>query len=329
LTAAGKQSTLRNGANHRAAEESQHQKHETRHEGGPVPAKPGKIRTLGSSDLSRKFDTAQGPCCGPTLALGLSGAHPSGGLRSEGIAMLANQFHEAVAAARNTAALDNTARLLWRAHAEGQIADADAEAIAGAVQARRTAFARPPSGIALSQATPASTRRRPARPRSPNRAASIERRRRQAASGAVPACIAASFTLGEVAALTVIARAVQQVGQCVLPIDKIAALAGVARTTAQNAVRAAERLGLVLRIERRRRGDRSDTNILRIVSREWLTWLKHGGGGFRKLSTTNNHYYSTQKTGENPRRSIGKQWRVETHSAIVPKHQGKGGREAP
>jgi len=210
--------------------------------------------------------------------------------------MLAHQFHEAIAAARNTAALDNTARLLWRAHAEGAIADTDAEAVAEAVQSRRAVFSRPPAGVALSQAAPASARRKPVRPRSPDRQASLERRRRQAMSGIIPARIAASFTLGEVAALSVIAYAVREVGVCVLPLDKIAGLAGVSRTTAQNAVRAAEKLGLILRIERRRRGDRSDTNILRIVSREWLAWLAHGGVGLKKLSATDNPLHTKGKT---------------------------------
>lgn len=214
--------------------------------------------------------------------------------------LAAEQFTVAIAAARNTAALDNVARLLWKAHAGAQIADADAEAVSEAVQARRAAFSQraATSPLSVVNAVPVSARRRP--PRSPDRQASLERRRRSAMSGIVPARIAASFTLGEVAALSVIARAVREAGVCILPLDKIAGLAGVSRTTAQNAVRAAERLGLILRIERRRRGLPSLANILRIVSREWLTWLKHGEGGLKKLSATNNHYYSKQKLGTTP-----------------------------
>jgi len=66
-------------------------------------------------------------------------------------------------------------------------------------------------------------------PRSPDRQASLERRRRQAASGALPPALAARFTTGELAALTVIARQCQKGGVCALPIDAIAALAGVSR----------------------------------------------------------------------------------------------------
>jgi CRP-like cAMP-binding protein len=55
--------------------------------------------------------------------------------------MLAEQFHAAACAARNTAAVDEIARLTWRAHAEGQLQDAEAEAISEAVQARRATLA--------------------------------------------------------------------------------------------------------------------------------------------------------------------------------------------
>ncbi len=54
--------------------------------------------------------------------------------------MLADQFLAAAAGARNAHALDETARLLWRAHAEGHMLDADAHAISEALQRRRAAF---------------------------------------------------------------------------------------------------------------------------------------------------------------------------------------------
>src|SRR5260370_5477500 len=153
--------------------------------------------------------------------------------------MLADQFAAAAAVARNTAAVDEIARLTWRAHAEGHILDADAEAISEALQGRRAAFAaRGTQQRALSSPISPSARRRPA-PRSPDRQASLERRRRQAASGTLPPALAARFTTGEVAALSVIARQCQTDGACSLPIDAIAALAGVSRTTTQNALRAA------------------------------------------------------------------------------------------
>ena len=221
------------------------------------------------------------------------------GLVPEGEAMLAQQFHEAAAAVRTTAQLDMIARQLWVAHGEGHLADADAEALSEVLQARRAAFACPAVGVPVARAAAASAPRRPA-PRSPDRQASLERRRRQATSGVVPSKIAASFTTGETAALSVIARAVQKSGICILPIDAIAALAGTSRTTVQNALRLAERLGLIQRRERRRAGQRSLPSILRIVSREWTAWLRlsGGGGGFRTLSTTDNQVFSKGKVAE-------------------------------
>jgi hypothetical protein len=54
--------------------------------------------------------------------------------------MLADQFHAAASRARTSASLDETARCLWRAHAEAQIPDVEAEAISEAIEARRAAL---------------------------------------------------------------------------------------------------------------------------------------------------------------------------------------------
>ena len=57
---------------------------------------------------------------------------------------LADQFLEAAVSGRTPAVLDELARKLWRAHAEGQIEDADAEACSAAIEARRAALAGKP-----------------------------------------------------------------------------------------------------------------------------------------------------------------------------------------
>jgi hypothetical protein len=124
------------------------------------------------------------------------------------------------------------------------------------------------------------TGRRPPRPerRSPDRQASIDRRRRIVASGPLPPQLAARFTWGELAALAIIGNEVRRHGTCWLHIDTIAAMAGVHRTTVQNALRKAsddsEGRAIIERRERRRAGQRSLTNIIHIVSPEWLTWLR-------------------------------------------------------
>jgi hypothetical protein len=60
---------------------------------------------------------------------------------SERRTMLADQFIAAASGAANSHALDQISRLVWRAHAEGHIADADAEAVSEAVEGRRAALA--------------------------------------------------------------------------------------------------------------------------------------------------------------------------------------------
>ncbi|HMD61276.1 MAG TPA: hypothetical protein VKG78_07575 [Opitutaceae bacterium] len=211
--------------------------------------------------------------------------------------MLADQFAAAAAAAENTHAVDEIARLTWRAHAEGQLADTEAEAISEVLQGRRATFATrdrtaSPSRPALG--LPRASRR----PRSPDRLVSLERRRRQAMSGVVPAKIAASFTLAEAAVLTVVARQCQRTGVCTLHIDVIAALAGCCRTVVKNALRQARLLGLILVKERRIPGRKSMTNVVTIISKEWLGWLRIGpkGIGGKRLTATDNHFSSKGKT---------------------------------
>jgi hypothetical protein len=107
-------------------------------------------------------------------------------------------------------------------------------------------------------------------------------------SGIVPAKIAASFTTAELAVLTVIGWHCRRSGACALPIDAIAALAGCSRSSVKNALRQAKILGLVHVRERRIPGRKSLTNIIRVISRDWLAWLRLGIG-VKNLTATNNH----------------------------------------
>jgi hypothetical protein len=126
------------------------------------------------------------------------------------------------------------------------------------------------------------------RPATYDRARSRERRRRLAYAGPLPPRLAARFTVGEAAALKVIADEVRAHGKCDRTLGEIAARAGVGRTTVQNAIRQAVRLGLLAVQERRRPGARSLSNVIRIVSAEWCSWLERGrkGGGFKVVNPT-------------------------------------------
>jgi hypothetical protein len=84
------------------------------------------------------------------------------------------------------------------------------------------------------------------------------------------------------AALRIISDEVRHHGVCALHIDAIAARAGTCRTTVKNALREARRLNLVTVQERRRRVQKSLTNHVRIVSPEWMAWIRIG---VKKLTT--------------------------------------------
>src|SRR5690349_20272165 len=84
-----------------------------------------------------------------------------------------------------------------------------------------------------------------------DRPASMERRRRWAASGGLPPALAARFTLAETAVLAVIAAETRKHGDCRLTNGEIADVAGVSITTVKNAMRQAGGLGLISVEERR------------------------------------------------------------------------------
>lgn len=190
--------------------------------------------------------------------------------------MFTEQFATAIAAA-SLNRLDQLSRTLWQSHAAGSIADADAQRLAETLEARRTIARTERKSVGFAPGRPSIFPPRRVQ-RSPDRARSIERRRTLAASGPMPSTLACRFTIGELAVLRIIADAVRDNGQCVLPVDAIAARAGVCRRLAQNAIREAARQGLLTVQERRREGRRNDYNVVRIVSAEWLTWIKRGSG---------------------------------------------------
>src|SRR3954470_12519717 len=102
----------------------------------------------------------------------------------------------------------------------------------------------------------------------------MERRRRWAASGALPPALAVRFTLAETAVLAVVAAEHVKHERCTLTIDHIAALAGVGRSTVKRAMRAAQGLGLARIEEGRGSAWRNAPNVVTIVSREWTAWLR-------------------------------------------------------
>ncbi|WP_409565809.1 hypothetical protein [Methylobacterium sp. J-077] len=128
----------------------------------------------------------------------------------------------------------------------------------------------------------------------------MERRRRWAASGRLPPGIAARFTLAEQAVLALVAAETVRRKDCRLAVGHLAAIVGVAETTVRNAIREAAKLGLVTVEERRVTGFRNDTNIVRIVSGEWTSWLRLA----RKGAVRGTHFSLPQKGGcKSPQRT--------------------------
>ena len=199
--------------------------------------------------------------------------------------MFADEIRRAIEAATRLT-LPQVTALLWRAYGEGKITEAEAEVLSGLIEARQTSAGGPNSlqrlaltgshpdeGGAGSQARVGSSRRTGVGSR-PCTDASLERRRRWAASGRLPPGLAARFTLAEQAVLALVAAETVRRKDCRLAVGHLAAIVGVAETTVRNAIREAVKLGLVTVEERRITGFRNDTNIVRIVSREWAAWLR-------------------------------------------------------
>ena len=233
------------------------------------------------------------------------------------------------------AALPAIASAMWKAFAEGNVSEAEAEALSVLIEARQSSETRQPigqtpnptgTGSAVIGGIRSSGQRGPrtsvgSRPRTD---ASMERRRRWAASGRLPPALAARFTLAEHAVLALVAAETARRGDCQLAIEHMAAVVGVSRSTVRNAIREARKLRLLAVEERRITGRRSGTNIVRIVSPEWVAWLrlarkddplsKSGSsarlalrrGGVKFAPTTSTQVSNSGKTGtaKPPRRRI-------------------------
>lgn len=210
--------------------------------------------------------------------------------------MFAEEIRRAVEAAPRSR-LPDVAAVMWRAYGTGQIGEAEAEALSALIEARKALPA------------PSATPRKPVGSR-PRTDASMERRRRWAASGRLPPGIAARFTLAEAAVLAVVSAETARRGDCRLYVDHIAAVAGVSRSTVKAAIRQARMLGLLTVEERPQTAFRNLSNVVRIVSKEWTAWLglvrqsPVRGSGVKSSASTNTQ--GLELRGERPAESCQK-----------------------
>jgi hypothetical protein len=211
-----------------------------------------------------------------------------------------------IAGMRSLAQLDDFVRETWRNVVAGKMTEDDASTLAAAVETQRQqvrgvdrlAIRAPHVAIqARAAGRPSHFPPRRRQPTSPDRRASIARRRTLAASAPMPPAMAAGYTTGELAALRIVADQVRDSGDCRLTLGEIAARAGVSITTARNAIRGAAIDGVLTIQERRQHLKPNLPNVVRIVSQEWLTWIKRGphpalrsstyrGGGSKKTEST-------------------------------------------
>lgn len=165
----------------------------------------------------------------------------------------------------------------------------------------------PPSMIAKMAA--AFTRFAPRTRRQVDADKARQRRRKWGGSSSMPDTMRPHYTEGERAALAVIAEQVKLNGFCDIAIEAIAEAAGVSRSTTQNAIRKArsgDRADIAVQL-RPRSGQKNLTNIIRIISRAWLSWLKRSIG-FKRLSPSeSNAERSLSKSQPNPSFALEKE----------------------
>jgi hypothetical protein len=196
--------------------------------------------------------------------------------------------------------LDAVVRMIWDAVGKGYVSEGEAVLLCDCVQSRRphtTSWSAQPLASGTARlASRLSSRFAPRKPqRSPDRQSSRFRRRMLGGSGALPDKLRQHYTEGERAVLCIVAGEVKRHGICDLPIDKIAALAGVCRTTCQNAMHEARRLNHLKITERPQPGRKNLPNIVEIVAPEWIAWIKRGPSAARTIGSKSVKIVSTTK----------------------------------
>lgn len=197
--------------------------------------------------------------------------------------------------------LDRIASRIWYVRGEDQLTDAAADYLHHCVIRRRRAGGPrlPITSTIQRLSARISSRFTPRKPpRSPNREASRSRRRMLGGSSALPHELRHFYTEGNRAVLCIVVGEIKRRGICDLPIDKIAALAGVCRTSVQNALHEARRLRHITITDRPQPRRKHLPNIVEIIAPEWLAWIKRsplatrarGSNPVKMVSTTKTKY---------------------------------------
>jgi len=176
--------------------------------------------------------------------------------------------------ARTIARLDWASGEIWKAFAASELSEEQTQALAERIVERKAEQRPAPRQVGQVARHSIFPLRKPQR--SPDRKASLMRRRRMASSGPLPPQLAAHFTTGQLAVMRVISDEMRDRGQCAITIAEVAARAGVCRALVQQALHVAAGLGLLTVQERRRQGQKNLPNVVRVISTAWLAWIKRG-----------------------------------------------------
>jgi hypothetical protein len=204
----------------------------------------------------------------------------------------ASTIYDAIGAAQTVLEIDELIRCVWRCHLDGAIEEGEAARLIEYAELRRpergagrpdrvAKFAtlcrpnlRPVGSFKVRSRFP---RRR--EQRSPDRQSSYDRRHRLAYSGVLPRHLTPHFTIADMAIMRIVADEYKRGGTCELPLGQMAARAGVCRKTAQRSIQKARDERLISVEERPVRGRLHKPHIIRIMSLEWLKWLRRGTDG--------------------------------------------------
>lgn len=165
--------------------------------------------------------------------------------------------------------LDSAAQSLWLAYGAGHISDAQAEALDRQIRHYRASPASVGVPIGALAGVAVGSAKRARRVKA---ADARERQRTMAYGGWLPRHLAAAFTGGELAVLSVIAAEVWDHGWCDLHVGTIAYRAGVSERTVRSARQHACELNLISCHQRGTSVNRLG-NVIRLVSAEWSAWL--------------------------------------------------------
>jgi len=211
----------------------------------------------------------------------------------------ARALYEKVNACQNSDQLDAVARLLWEHYGAGALKEEAASYVHSCIERRRPLSRRTSAGkfATIGKLNGRISRFIPRqRPRSPDRKASRDRRRMLGGSSVLPDNLRHHYTEGQRSVLCIVVGEIKRYGVCDLPIDKIAALAGVCRTTVQTTMHEARRLRHIKITERPVTGRKSLPNLVEIISPEWLAWIKRGPSAARLIGSNPAKMVSTTKS---------------------------------